>query len=74
MREQSIMRFTSARRNTKEPEGQQHTNVQQYHQYEGQSGQDVMVSEEDEGLYETKARRQLILQREVLLPNRRPAC
>lgn len=56
-----------------EPEGQQHADVQQHHEYEGHSAQDVVVCEEDEGLHETKAGSQVDLQSEVLLPDGRPA-
>ena len=64
---------TSARGNTEEPEGQQHTDIQQDHEYEGRSGQDVVVCEEDEGLHKTKAGSQVVLQSKVLLPLGRPA-
>lgn len=66
--------LTSPRGNTQEPEGQQHTDIQQHHKYEGHSAQDVVVREEDEGLHETKAGSQVVLQSKVLLPHWRPAC
>ncbi|KAG7237989.1 hypothetical protein INR49_031343, partial [Caranx melampygus] len=56
-----------------EPKGQQHTDVQQHHEYEGHSAQDIVVREEDEGLHKTKAGSQVVLQSEVLLPDGRPA-
>lgn len=65
--------LTPPGRNPQEPEGQQHADVQQHHGDEGQSAQDVVVGEEDEGLGEAEAGRQAVLQGEVLLAHRRAA-
>jgi len=65
--------LTSPGRNTQEPEGQQHADVQQHRDDEGRPGQNVVVREEDEGRPEAKARSQVFLQSEVLLSHRRPA-
>ena len=68
-----LKKLTSPWRNTQEPEGQQHPDIQQHHKYEGHSAQDVVVREEDEGLHETEAGSQVVLQSKVLLPHWRPA-
>ena len=65
--------LTSPSGNTQEPKGQQHTDIQQHHEYEGHSAQDVVVCEKDEGLHKTKAGSQVVLQSKVLLPHWRPA-
>lgn len=68
-----VFGFTSARRNLKEPKAQQPANIQQHYRYEDHPAQDVVITEEDEGLHKTKAGRQAVLQSKVLFLDCRAA-
>lgn len=65
--------LTSARGDPREPEGHQPAHVRHYGEDEEGAAQDVVVGEEEEGLYQAEAGNQVLLQGELLLPHRRPA-
>lgn len=65
--------LTSAHGDPHEPEGHQPAHVHHYGEYEEGAAQDVVVGEEEEGLYQAETRNQAVLQGEMLLPHRRPA-
>lgn len=65
--------LTSAHGDPHEPEGHQPAHVHHYGEYEEGAAQDVVVGEEEEGLYQAETGNQVVLQSEMLLPRRRPA-